>query len=101
MAALPSALPEANGFVALVADAPVAVDPLERGSGAVDLLTCRNGMEISCVVYICRNWLMLMLGQWKLRCFKWRSFLFFFCTFKGGVVHYNSNFLDDHHQFPS
>ena len=33
MAALPSALPEANGFVALVADAPVAVDPLERGAG--------------------------------------------------------------------
>ena len=27
MTALPSALPEANGFLALVADAPIAVDP--------------------------------------------------------------------------
>ena len=35
---------------------------------------------------------------WELRCFNGRSF---FCTFKGGVVHYNSNFLDDHHQVPS
>lgn len=29
LAALPSALPEANGFVALVADAPMPLDPLE------------------------------------------------------------------------
>lgn len=30
LAALPSALPEANGFVALVADAPMPLDPLDH-----------------------------------------------------------------------
>ena len=35
LAALPSALPEANGFAALVADAPMPLDPLDAvGGGA-------------------------------------------------------------------
>ena len=35
LAALPSALPEANGFVALVADAPMPLDPLDAGAVAL------------------------------------------------------------------